>query len=97
MPRKASPDNKCAHCREVKILFGRGLCHICFYLPGIRQKYRPKKTDLEMTVYDIDNHPLPSVPTQHRPATRKKILVLIERAARGEQLFHPLDAKPDLD
>jgi hypothetical protein len=32
-------------------------------------------------------------PTQHRPGTEEKILVLINRVASGEDLYHPDDGK----
>jgi hypothetical protein len=34
---------------------------------------------------------LPKEPTDAPPGSEQKILVMIERAARREQLFHPLD------
>jgi hypothetical protein len=34
---------------------------------------------------------LPQEPTSALPGTEQKILVMMERAARREQLFHPLD------
>lgn len=47
---------------------------------------------------DEDDKPivrrLPATPTHHLPRTPGKIAVLQERAARGEILHHPDDAKP---
>lgn len=37
--------------------------------------------------------PLPATPTDHLPGTEGKIQVMIERAQRGEALFHPQDAQ----
>jgi hypothetical protein len=34
---------------------------------------------------------LPALPTAALPGTEAKILVMMDRAARREQLFHPLD------
>lgn len=36
---------------------------------------------------------LPHDPTPALPGTEEKVRVMIERAARREQLFHPLDGK----
>lgn len=36
--------------------------------------------------------PLPAHPTDFLPGTELKKVVMMERAARGEQLFHPQDA-----
>jgi hypothetical protein len=37
---------------------------------------------------------LPKEPTDALPGTEQKIRVMVERAARREQLFHPLDGPP---
>jgi len=37
--------------------------------------------------------PLPGQPTAALPGTEEKILIMIERAARREQLFHPQDGR----
>jgi hypothetical protein len=39
------------------------------------------------------DQPLPAQVTDHLPGAPGKLAVLAERAARGEQLFHPRDAK----
>jgi hypothetical protein len=39
------------------------------------------------------DQPLPAQVTDHLPGTLEKIRILAERVARGEQLFHPRDAK----
>ncbi len=47
--------------------------------------------------YDYNPEPEPVLkmpePTQHRPGTEEKILVLINRVASGEDLYHPDDGK----
>ncbi|MCS7160103.1 MAG: hypothetical protein RMJ19_06490 [Gemmatales bacterium] len=40
---------------------------------------------------------MPAEPTSALPGTPDKIAVMAERAARGESLFHPLDATLDGD
>lgn len=42
---------------------------------------------------DDDGRPLPAEPTNDLPGTLEKLLVMAERARRGERLFHPDDAK----
>jgi hypothetical protein len=47
--------------------------------------------------YDYNPEPEPILkmpaPTQHRPGSEEKILVLINRVASGENLYHPDDGK----
>jgi len=39
--------------------------------------------------------PLPEMPIAHPPGSPEKLAAMIERAARGEVLFHPMDGRRD--
>ncbi len=43
-------------------------------------------------VENCTSQKLAPMPTDALPGSREKILVLMERAAQGYQLYHPLDA-----
>jgi hypothetical protein len=70
------------------------LCWSCYYTPGVREKY--PSTSKHARRYPETfrgKRPLPAEPTQARPGTEAKILVMQARAERGDQLHHPADAK----
>ncbi len=67
----------------------RGLCWSCFEDEAIRRTVTPQ-CNRGIT---SGHGRLPAKPTQALPGSEEKILVLEERAARGEALFHPLDAR----
>ena len=46
-----------------------------------------------LEVQSIENRPDPSEPTEHWCGSKAKIEIMRERRARGESIFHPLDAK----
>jgi hypothetical protein len=91
MPAGQSP---CRHCQrpEAKVNRPRGLCWHCYYKPGVRDLY-PSTSKHGQRGVGGDNHrrPLPQEPTQAQCGSEGKIRVLEERAARGEQLWHPDD------
>lgn len=75
----------------------RGLCQNCYYTPEIRDQhplipnaYRRHEVEIE------PSGTLPESPTTAAPGTEEKLLVLAERASRGEYLFHPDDAIADI-
>lgn len=83
----------CRNCATRKGSRPRGLCYTCYQDGAIRaqhkgaighgiegQRVRPGKR-------------LPAEPTTALPGSEEKIRVLEARAARGEQLHHPQDAK----
>lgn len=85
----------CRHCGKVRTFRRRMLCGTCYDRPAVREaagggfghgyegrRRRPGRR-------------LPAEPTDALPGTEAKIRVLERRAARGEQLFHPLDARLD--
>ena len=68
----------------------RQLCCTCYSQPLIRDQYEPRRT--VKTGHIPDRHwPLPTKPTSSRPGTEARIRVYAERAANGQQLYHPED------
>jgi hypothetical protein len=84
----------CNHCRKAPINRPRGLCWKCYYLPGIREKYGGTSPYARRGVGNGNPRLLnPTTPTEALPGTAEKFKVLRQRAAHGEGLWHPLDAK----
>lgn len=83
---------RCRHCKVRLKCRPRGLCHTCFYDLSIREMYEP-----QFNIYaDHNNRSKPTTPTKHLPGTSGKILVLINRAKKGEELFCKSDDIRDL-
>jgi len=84
---------RCKNCKRCATAPKRGLCHKCYQTPGIRDKFPPDENSLCRGIADrCGNQKLPAAPTIAWPGTEAKVRVLMERAMRGEQLFHPMDA-----
>lgn len=93
MPDAITP-TFCLHCgkRKPPKPINRGLCSNCYYNhDDIRSKY-PASRYAYRTATPNAVRPA-SAPTRALPGTEKKIAVFEERAAKGEFLYHPLDAK----
>jgi hypothetical protein len=92
-----APSAPCRHCGQARAIQRRGLCHACYYTPGVRDLY-PSTSKYGQRDLDRRDRPPPATPTSARPGSEAKVRVLEERAARGEALFHPLDSReaPDL-
>ena len=87
----------CQCCHGKKANRPRGLCWVCYYAPGVRDRH-PSTSNYARRGSGTANGPgrLPAEPTHHPPGSEGKIIAMIERAERGEALFHPLDAQLDL-
>lgn len=84
-PEPAQAGKLCRHCNRPTISYRRrGLCWGCYQQPGIRARY--------FIVGKYRGQSLPARPTEARPGTEAKVLVMIERARKRQQLFHPEDA-----
>ena len=85
----------CQHCHRRAVSRPRGLCWTCFGTAGVRDLYPVSAAP--SNVRGVGNggsrRPLPAEPTHHPPGTDEKMAVLERRAAAGEQLFHPDDAR----
>jgi hypothetical protein len=69
----------------------RGLCWLCFYAPGVKDRYPSSSRYGRRGVGNIaGGHALPE-PTACLPGTPEKVAVLAARAAAGLALFHPAD------
>jgi hypothetical protein len=80
----------CKHCHSSPVTRSRGLCWRCVHTPRIRDLYEP----LPPANRSGRSHRLsrPCIPTAAMPGSAEKIQVLTQRATRGEELFHALDA-----
>lgn len=81
----------CRHCGGTGTPRPRGLCWTCYYTPGVRDLYPSTSIFARRGVLDCGRE-LP-VPTLAPPGSAEKIHVLECRAARGELLHHPRDAR----
>lgn len=97
----------CVHCNEMKTIRKESrLCYNCYNNPSVRHQYVLPMGQVRAIVgkYGL---PLPE-PTRVAPGERvyvtndqvvvsnPKLEVLVARAAAGQQLFHPADARPDM-
>ncbi|MDE2097692.1 MAG: hypothetical protein KGL39_10625 [Patescibacteria group bacterium] len=68
----------------------RGLCQTCYRKPEVRAKYPARyKHEPER----LDDPPLPPRPTEAKPGTWQKMLVLEHRLEDKYSLFHPDDER----
>ena len=81
----------CRHCDRYQARRPRGLCWSCYYSPGVRERYPPARPTNRRGV-GFGNSRLPAEPTGAPPGTPEKLFVLMDRAAKGQELFHPNDA-----
>lgn len=91
------PQVRCAHCS----LFissmsrrARGLCRRCHAVPRIRDSHAIRRPECAVhgLGLELGRRKSPVYPTEHLPGTKGKVQVLMERARRGEDLWHPEDA-----
>lgn len=83
----------CRSCKKVRSNRPRGLCYSCYYKPSVRALF-PSTSKFARKGAGIGVHCTKSsaVPTEAIPGSEEKIRVLMERVARGEDLWHPSDA-----
>lgn len=79
----------CLHCDHPIVNRPRGLCWVCYYTPGVKEKYGPLSKYGRRGVGHRDG--ALSTPTTALPGTPEKLAVLEQRAANGESLWHPED------
>lgn len=85
----SKPKLKCVHCKRHSASRPRGLCWVCFYNRDVRDLYPAKVTSFGSRSLRLGRR---GQPTKYLPGTSEKIKVMSRRLARGETLFHPLDA-----
>lgn len=99
---------ECRHCGRVLCVRARGLCSGCYQRVQVRVLYPMRRRRRDGTLEELEMSPialsmklalrttycapLPARSTTARPGTPEKIEVMVGRAKRGEQLFHPLDS-----
>lgn len=88
----------CRHCQRVPSNRPRGLCWTCYYTPGVREQYPSTSRYARRGLDDFSGpSPEPVLPTAAPPGSEEKVRVLMERARRGQSLWHPADAPMDLE
>lgn len=95
--RQLYPESRpaCRHCKAKPTNRPRGLCWTCWRAPGVKELYPPTSRYANRGVADrTSSHDvLPVEATDAEPGSEEKVRVLCERAARGEALHHPGDAR----
>ncbi len=84
----------CRRCKEKQCNRPRGLCWTCYYTPGVKDEYEittVKGIYGSMGHKSTKHRAAPCEPTGALPGTPEKIAVLEQRAALGQELWHPLD------
>lgn len=83
----------CRHCVRRPAYKPRGLCHVCYYVPGVRERFPSTSKFARRGVgHGCRGYALPDSPTDAMPGSEAKIAVLCERFAAGVALWHPHDA-----
>lgn len=83
----------CRNCQKTKSNRPRGLCWTCYYTPGVRELFPSTSKFARRGVGNFNgNAPLPDQSTDASPGSEAKILILMERAAKRQALFHPHDS-----
>jgi hypothetical protein len=83
----------CRHCQKTKANRPRGLCWSCYYTPGVRELFPSTSKFARRGVANFcGTAPLPDLATGAAPGSEEKIRILMERAAKKQALWHPLDA-----
>src|SRR5258705_11324836 len=83
---------RCGHCKKVRSTRRGGLCWTCYYTLGLRDLYPSTSKFARRGVGNFcGTAPLPEAATDAVPGTEEKILILMERAAQRQALFHPDD------
>jgi hypothetical protein len=83
----------CRHCGRGRVSRPRGLCWTCYYTPGVRELYPVTSKYGRRGVGNGYGKSKPAThPTNALPGSLEKVLVLSERAALGQDLWHVDDA-----
>ena len=83
----------CRHCQYARVSRPRGLCWTCYYDVAIRDLYPSASKFGRRGAGAAVRRAKPALdPTDARPGTAEKIVVLMRRAELGQELWHPGDA-----
>jgi hypothetical protein len=80
----------CRHCNSRPASRARGLCCVCYDDRSVCHLYSRARG---ASFVDSGKHPISQKSTDAMPGTEDKIRVMMGRAGRQEQLFHPADAR----
>lgn len=89
-------DYKCKSCRIKCRCMAGGLCKTCYNRVEVREFYMAEANRVMYArcgVGGLNRARSMGEPTDARPGTEAKIVVLERRAEAGEVLFHPMDAR----
>lgn len=90
-----STPNVCRHCHSGPANRPRGLCWVCYYRPGVRDRYPSTSKFARRGLGNFNGlSTLPS-PTGALPGSPEKVAVLEQRAQLQQSLWHPRDAVMD--
>lgn len=81
----------CRHCHTTKVSRPRGLCWCCYYRHRDQYPSTSKYARRGAGAFLLRSKP-PLCPTDAPPGSLEKVAVLSERAALGQDLWHPHDA-----
>jgi hypothetical protein len=81
----------CQHCQRSGVNRPRGLCWSCYYSPGVKELYPSTSKFARRGVPDYYGRAPLGEPTTAKPGTPEKVEAMIQRATRGQNLFHPGD------
>lgn len=82
----------CVHCHKGKVSRPGGLCWACYYTPSVRQQYVVRTRCGRRGLGGRPGRKPALEPTDALPGSEEKIRVLMKRAERGQELWHPHDA-----
>jgi hypothetical protein len=83
----------CRHCGRARVSRPRGLCWNCYYTPGVRDLYPVTSKYGRRGLGNWNRRGLaPTNPTNAAPGSPEKVLVLMQRAELGQELWHGADA-----
>jgi hypothetical protein len=92
VPRPPPAWPACQHCGHRPASRPRGLCAVCFNQPGVRELYQSTSRHGRRGPGNFNGTRTVPIPTDALPGTPAKVLVLTDRVANGEQLWHADDA-----
>ncbi len=80
----------CCHCHAKRANRPKGLCHSCYYTPGVRALYKSTSKYVQRG-HGTDEGTREPEPTEAMPGSEGKMAALHQRLATGQQLHHRND------
>ncbi len=90
----------CLHCQKCWASRARGLCGLCYFIPGVRERYPLADSKYSQWAHTSWRSAtlapgLAPEPTRALPGSEEKVAVLAARFAAGVGLHSPQDARLD--